>query len=62
MGAPRRRDVSLTGFHRAGQRVAEARDLGGKYFHAVVHAAEQVGDENGVDVSSHEGLQCGAGN
>lgn len=36
--------------------------MGGKYFHVVVHAAEEVGDENGVNVSSHESFQCRAGN
>lgn len=54
--------VSLTCFHHAGQSVAEARGLGSEYLHVVVHSAEQVCDDDGVNVSSHERLQGRASN
>lgn len=54
--------VSLTCFHHAGQSVAETRGLGSEYFHIVVHSAEQVCDEDGVNVRSHERFQGRAGN
>lgn len=56
------RGVGLTCFYHARQSVAEAGGLGGKYFHVVVHPAEQVGHQDGVNVGAHEGLQGWAGN
>lgn len=58
----RQQGMGLTCFHHACQGIAEARGLGGKYLHIVVHSAEEVCDENGVNIRSHERFQGWASN